>query len=116
VTEIETVPAIARSPEGIVATSWVAETYVLAMRAEFALTVVVGRKLVPVIWTWVSGEASGIVEGVSDATEGGRLSTENDAAEEDPPPGAGFATTTEYEPAIARSAPVNEIVSSLALM
>jgi hypothetical protein len=116
VTEIETVPAIARSPEGIVATSWVAETYVLATRTEFALTVERGRKLDPVICTCVSAEPSGTVEGVMETIDGSRLLTENDAAEEDPPPGAGFVTTTEYEPAMARSPPANEIVSSLALM
>jgi hypothetical protein len=92
VTEIETVPAIARSPEGIVATSWVAETYVLATTAEFALTVEPGRKLEPVIWTCVSGEASGTVEGVTDATDGVRLSIVNDTDVDVPPPGVGFET------------------------
>jgi hypothetical protein len=92
VTEIKTVPAIARSPEGTVATSWVAETYVLAIRVEFALTVEPGRKLDPVIWTCVSGEASGTVEGVSDTTDGARLLTENDTDADEPPPGVGFET------------------------
>ena len=72
-TEIETVPAIARSPEGIVATSWVAETYVLPTRAEFALTEEPGRKLDPVIWTCVSGEASGTVDGERERIDGVRL-------------------------------------------
>jgi hypothetical protein len=34
---------------------------------------------------------------------------------EEPPPGAGLVTTTGYEPAVARSAVVSEMVSWLAL-
>jgi hypothetical protein len=35
------------------------------------------------------------------------------AADDAPPPGAGFVTTTGYVPAVARSADVSEIVSWL---
>jgi hypothetical protein len=44
-------PGFAKSAEGIVATSVVADTYVLETSAEFALTVEVGKKLDPVIST-----------------------------------------------------------------
>ena len=36
-------------------------------------------------------------------------------ADEEPPPGAGFVTTTGYEPAVARSAVDSEMVNWLAL-
>ena len=42
-------PELAKSEGGIVATSVVADTYVLETRAEFALTVEAGKKLDPVI-------------------------------------------------------------------
>jgi len=49
VTVRRTVPELAKSEGGIVATSVVADTYVLETGAEFALTVEVGKKLDPVI-------------------------------------------------------------------
>jgi hypothetical protein len=91
-TERLTAPELTKSADGIVAISSVAEMYVLEINAEFALTVEDGRKSEPVIWTWVSGEASGTVEGVSDPTDGARLSIENNTDVDVPPPGVGFET------------------------
>jgi hypothetical protein len=44
---IERLPAALRLPEGTVASTWLAETYVEAIEAELMLTVEVGRKLEP---------------------------------------------------------------------
>jgi hypothetical protein len=47
--ETATVPALANSLDGIVATIRVAETYVLETKVEFALTIEFGRKFEPAI-------------------------------------------------------------------
>jgi hypothetical protein len=56
-------------------------------------------------------------EGDSDVTVGTGLVAETVklTADEEPPPGAGFVTTTGYEPAVARSAVASEMVNWLAL-
>lgn len=100
VIEIGTEPAIVKSPDGIVATSSVAETYVLATTAEFALTVEPGRKLEPVIWTCVSGDASGTVEGDTETIDGVRFLIESVSEFDVPPPGVGFDTVIVWLPAM----------------
>jgi hypothetical protein len=107
------VPELAKSEGGIVATSVVADTYVLETSAEFALTVEVGKKLDPVISTWVAGDPTEIIEGVTDDCAGAKLLTENDAEAEVPPPGLGFVTVMLCVAARARLAPGTAMLSSV---
>ena len=95
---IERLPAALRLPEGTVAITWLAETYVEEIETEFMLTVEVGRKLEPSNSIWVVGAPTDIVDGIIDAKDGAKLLTENEAEVEVPPPGVGFETVMAWVP------------------
>src|SRR5580658_7537221 len=80
-----------------------------------ARTMALGAKPVPVMVVRVACEGTINVAGAIPVMTGGGWRMVKVAAAETPPPGTGLATVTFTEPALARSAAVNAMVSWVAL-
>jgi hypothetical protein len=93
--------------------SWLALTYVAECATPLKLTVEVVRNPVPLIVSVCADEPAAREVGDNDETVGTGLLAETVklTADDEPPPGAGFVTTTGKLPAEARSAVVSEMVS-----
>lgn len=102
-------PEAETSVPGIWASSWVSERYVVERAVLFHSIVEEGMKLEPVTVKMNPKLPAFTEDGVRDVIEGAGFEVAlivNSADPEFPPPGAGFVTLTEANPALAISAAV----------
>src|SRR6267142_2098801 len=97
------VPAVRRSVAGIVAVSWVADTYVVGRLVPFHRTIELVTKFVPVTVS-VNPELPAVTRfGTRLVVPGTGFVIEKLCGFDVPPPGAGLTTVTCATPAVARS-------------
>jgi hypothetical protein len=102
-------PEVATFVAGICASNWVSERYVVVRTDLFHWIVDAGMKFEP-FSVRISAELPALtVDGLTDAREGAGFEValiENSAKPEFPPPGDGFVTLTEADPALPTSTAV----------
>ena len=102
-TVILNVPAVVRSLAGMVAVSWVADTYVVVLEEPSNFTTEDETKLVPLTVIVNSASPTVLKVGDIDAVVGTGLFTVNVCALDVPPPGVGLKTVILNVPAVVRS-------------